>query len=251
MDEDHFRLGPAAMGAVPERTTDQEMFDTPWLAAARSDAHELTNDWIRADPWRVMRIQAEFVHGFDTLANIGPAMSVFGSARSGRQSSEYQEAVRMGELLAQAGYAVITGGGPGVMEAANKGATQAGGRSIGLGIELPFEQGLNSWIDTGIDFHYFFVRKTMFLKYSQGFIVFPGGFGTMDELFEAVTLVQTGKITKFPIVLVGTSYWQPLVQWLRDTMAREGKIASHDPDLLPICETPEEAIALITQVHER
>ena len=170
---------------------------------------------MHTDPWRVLRIQSEFVEGFGALAELGRAVSVFGSARTPRDSPEYALAMDVGRRLAEAGYAVITGGGPGSMEAANNGACEAGGVSVGLGIELPFEQGMNEWVDIGVDFRYFFARKTMFVKYAQGFVVLPGGFGTFDELFEALVLVQTRKVTSFPVVLLGTAYWAGLVDWLR------------------------------------
>ncbi|MGP5217912.1 TIGR00730 family Rossman fold protein [Arthrobacter rhombi] len=199
-------------------------------------------DFTHTDPWRVLRIQSEFVEGFGTLAQLGPAISVFGSARTPRDSERYQQGVDAGRLLGEAGYAVITGGGPGAMEAANKGACEAGAVSVGLGIELPFETGMNEWVDLGVNFRYFFVRKTMFVKYSQGFVVLPGGFGTLDELFEALTLVQTQKVTSFPIVLVGTAYWGPLVDWLRDTVAEEGAIGASDLDLIHLTDDVEDAV---------
>jgi uncharacterized protein (TIGR00730 family) len=208
---------------IQTSTTDQRLLDTRG-----------PSDWVHADPWRVLRIQSEFVEGFGMLAELGPAISVFGSARTGPGDPHYALAERVGAELARAGYAVVTGGGPGIMEAANKGCCEAGGVSVGLGIELPFEQGLNDWVDIGINFRYFFARKTMFLKYAQGFVVFPGGFGTFDELFEALCLVQTGKVTQFPVVLVGSSYWGGLVGWLRDTVADERKIASADLDLFRV-----------------
>src|SRR3954451_16926287 len=185
-------------------------------------------DFLRTDTWRVLRIQAELVEGFGLLADLPRAVSVFGSARTPRGSEYYEVGVQLGEALAQAGYAVITGGGPGAMEAANKGASLAGGISVGLGIELPFEQELNEWVDIGINFRYFFARKTMFVKYAQGFISLPGGFGTFDEVFEAVTLVQTQKVTSFPIVLLGRSYWNGLVTWMRDVVLDDGKISDRD-----------------------
>jgi uncharacterized protein (TIGR00730 family) len=193
----------------------------------------------------VLRIQAEFVEGFGSLAGLGPAVSIFGSARTRPDEAQYAAATTVAAALAEAGYAVITGGGPGIMEAANKGACQAGGTSVGLGIELPFEQGMNQWVDIGIQFRYFFARKTMFVKYAQAFVVFPGGFGTFDELFEALTLVQTGKVTSFPVVLVGTSYWGPLVSWLRDTVLAEGKLSATDLDLLHLTDDPQEAVAIV------
>src|SRR6266540_5565628 len=193
----------AARGA----TADQRLLDS-----------RLRHEWKTKDAWRALRILSEFVEGFDTLADLPQAVSVFGSARSKPDSAEWELAERLGAALAGAGFAVITGGGPGVMEAANKGATEAGGLSVGLGIELPFEQRINDWVDVGLNFRYFFARKTMFVKYAQAFIVLPGGFGTMDELFEALTLVQTGKVTSFPVVLFGTAYWAGLLDWLRTTM---------------------------------
>nr|NLD40081.1 TIGR00730 family Rossman fold protein [Actinomycetales bacterium] len=231
-----YRKGPVILRGelIPEETTDARLLRP----------HQET-DWLHMDPWRVMRIQAEFVEGFGALAKLGPAISVFGSARTRPDSATYELAVNVAERLVEAGFAVITGGGPGLMEAANKGAHDAGGISVGLGIELPFEQGVNNWVDLGINFRYFFVRKTMFVKYSQGFIVLPGSFGTLDELFEAVTLVQTQKVRSFPIVLVGREYWQGLKDWLTDVMVAEGTIGPGDPDLLPIVETAEEAVAVV------
>ena len=207
---------------------------------------EHSADWKHTAPWRVLRIQSEFVEGFEALAKVGPAISVFGSARTRPDEPWYQCAQRIGELLVQRGYAVITGGGPGVMEAANRGAWEAGGISVGLGIELPHEQSMNQWINRGVNFRYFFARKTMFVKYSQGFIVMPGGFGTMDELFESATLVQTGKIRSFPLVLVGTEYWSGLVEWIRSSMVNTGMISPGDVDLLHVVDDPEEAVRLAT-----
>ncbi|MEU1586402.1 TIGR00730 family Rossman fold protein [Micromonospora sp. NPDC005710] len=221
-------------GAIPSSTADQRLLDS----RGRSD-------WKTKDAWRALRILAEFVEGFDTLADLPSAVSVFGSARSLPDSAECQLAEQLGDALARAGYAVITGGGPGVMEAANRGASEAGGLSVGLGIELPFEQGLNDWVDLAIDFRYFFARKTMFVKYAQAFVVLPGGFGTMDELFEALTLVQTGKVTRFPVVLMGVAYWQGLIDWLRDTMAVTGKIGPVDLDLICLTDDVNEAVRYI------
>src|SRR5438309_10222629 len=181
--------------------------------------------FVDADPWRVLRIVAEFVWGSDALAPIPPAVSVFGSARIGQEDPLYEAARRVGSELAQAGLAVITGGGPGVMEAANRGCREGGGLSIGCNIELPFEQAMNAYVDLGIDFRYFFVRKTMFVKYAEEFVVFPGGFGTLDELFEALTLIQTGKVVHFPVVLFGTDYWTGLTGWLHDRVLAEHKLA--------------------------
>jgi uncharacterized protein (TIGR00730 family) len=220
---------------VPATTTDQRLLDSRGAT-----------DWVHEDPWRVMRIQAEFVEGFGALAELGPAISVFGSARTDRGHRDYARAEEVGRLLAQRRYAVITGGGPGAMEGANKGACEAGGVSVGLGIELPFEQGMNRWVDLGVHFRYFFARKTMFVKYCEGFIVLPGGFGTLDELFEAATLVQTRKVTHFPIVLLGTDYWSGLVDWLRGTVATAGAIAERDLDLFTVTDDPGEAVSIVT-----
>jgi len=201
------------------------------------------SDWVHTDPWRVLRIQSEFVDGFGTLAKLGPAVSVFGSARINGDDSIYATTEELAAKLVHAGLAVITGGGPGVMEAANKGAAEAGGVSVGLGIELPFESGLNPYVNLGINFRYFFARKTMFVKYAQGFVVMPGGFGTFDELFEALTLVQTRKVTSFPVVLVGTTYWQGLLNWLRGQPAACGCISTTDLDLLHVTDDLDEVVA--------
>ena len=208
------------------------------------DSHH-RGEWKTKDAWRALRILSEFVEGFDTLADLPPAVSVFGSARSKPDSPECELAADLGAALAEAGYAVITGGGPGVMEAANRGATEAGGMSVGLGIELPFEQGLNHWVDVGIDFRYFFVRKTMFVKYAQAFVVLPGGFGTLDELFEAVTLVQTKKVTRFPVILMGTAYWSGLIDWVKSTLLADGKVSPNDLELIMLTDDVEEAVQFI------
>src|SRR5690606_13992848 len=189
-------------------------------------------DFTHTDPWRVFRIMGEFVEGFDTLAKTGRAVAIFGSARVPPGHAQYHAAQETALPLAEAGCAVITGGGPGIMEAANRGAVDGGGVSIGCNIELPFEQGTNQWVEISVNFRYFFVRKTMFAKYAEAFIIFPGGFGTMDELFEALTLIQTGKIRDFPVVLVGTEYWRGMVDWIRDVMLHEGKVSPEDLDLL-------------------
>jgi uncharacterized protein (TIGR00730 family) len=220
-------------------TTDQRLLDSRG-----------PTDWVHTDPWRVLRIQAEFVEGFGALAELGPAIAVFGSARTPAEHPFYAIGEEAGRKLVEAGFAVITGGGPGAMEAANKGACEAGGVSVGLGIELPFESGLNQWVDKGINFRYFFARKTMFVKYSQGFVVLPGGLGTLDELFEALTLVQTQKVTSFPIVLIGTSYWQGLLGWLRDTALAEGKINEKDLDMMVLTDDVDEAVALMVAARE-
>jgi uncharacterized protein (TIGR00730 family) len=202
-------------------------------------------DWVHTDPWRVLRIQSEFVEGFGLLAELPRAVSVFGSARTPRDHPHYQAGVQIGAALAQAGFAVITGGGPGAMEAANRGASEAGGLSVGLGIELPFEQDLNEWVDVGIAFRYFFVRKTMFVKYAEAFVILPGGFGTLDELFEALTLVQTRKVTRFPVILFGTAYWSGLVDWIRTTMGATGTISPNDLDLFTVTDDVAEVVAVI------
>jgi uncharacterized protein (TIGR00730 family) len=207
--------------------------------------------FVDADPWRVLRILSEFVEGFDALASIPPAISVFGSARISRQDRLYEQARRVGRELARVGLAVITGGGPGVMEAANRGCREGGGLSIGCNIELPFEQGFNHYIDLGIDFRYFFVRKTMFVKYAEGFVVFPGGYGTMDELFEALTLIQTGKVHHFPVALFGSAYWDGLIRWLEDPVRSEGKIASTDLELFKVCDDAEEVVEHVSAVLRR
>ncbi|WP_434556961.1 TIGR00730 family Rossman fold protein [Tessaracoccus lapidicaptus] len=198
--------------------------------------------WSHLDPWRVLRIQSEFVEGFDALKELPPAVSVFGSARTSTDHPMYQAAVELGRGLVHRGFAVITGGGPGIMEAANRGAFEAEGTSVGLGIELPNEQGMNEFISLGVNFRYFFARKTMFLKYSQGFITMPGGFGTLDELFEALTLIQTGKVKNFPMVLFGRAHWAPLMEWVRDTMAEHGFIARSDLSLVTVTDDVEEAL---------
>jgi uncharacterized protein (TIGR00730 family) len=208
------------------------------------------SDWVHTDPWRVLRIQSEFIEGFGMLAELGPAISVFGSARTKPGDLMYAVAEELGRKLVGAGYAVITGGGPGVMEAANKGASQADGVSVGLGIELPFETGLNDWVDIGMNFRYFFTRKMMFVKYAQGFVVMPGGFGTLDELFEALTLTQTRKVTSFPVVLFDTSYWGGLVDWLRDTMLADGKISAADLEMFSVTDDVDEAVSYILKAGE-
>jgi uncharacterized protein (TIGR00730 family) len=204
-------------------------------------------DWVHTDPWRVLRIQSEFVEGFGLLAELPRAVSVFGSARTPRDHPHYEAGVRIGAELARAGYAVITGGGPGAMEAANRGASEAGGLSVGLGIELPFEQELNEWVDVGISFRYFFVRKTMFVKYAQAFVILPGGFGTLDELFEALTLVQTRKVTRFPVLLFGTEYWGGLLEWIRSTLIESATISADDVELFRLTDDVDEVIAVIQE----
>jgi uncharacterized protein (TIGR00730 family) len=234
------RQGPVTLTdkQIPATTTDQRLLD-----------RRGPSDWVHADPWRVMRIQAEFVEGFGLLAELGVAVSIFGSARTKPGAAEYQLAVEIAGGLVHAGYAIITGGGPGIMEAANKGANEAGGVSVGLGIELPLESGLNDYVNVGVEFRYFFVRKTVFIKYSQAFVVLPGGYGTMDELFEALTLVATGKITKFPIVLVGSAYWSGMLDWMKTTMLAEGNIGPEELALLRIADDPAEVVRIIKEAH--
>ncbi|TKB97864.1 LOG family protein [Pedobacter cryophilus] len=206
------------------------------------------------DSWQIFKIMAEFVDGFEKLAKIGPCVSIFGSARTKNENKYYQMAVETGRLLTERGYGVITGGGPGIMEAGNKGAFEAGGKSVGLNIELPFEQFHNRYIDRDkiLEFDYFFIRKVMFMKYSQGYIVMPGGFGTMDELFEAMTLIQTGKIARFPIVLVGTDYWSGLIDWIKGTMLeKEKNINAEDLNLFRLVDTAEEAAEHIFRFYDK
>ncbi|WP_416135182.1 TIGR00730 family Rossman fold protein [Bifidobacterium breve] len=205
-------------------------------------------DWLHMDPWRVLRIQSEFVDGFGALAELGPAVSIFGSARTQRTESDYKAARRMGSQIAKRNIAVITGGGPGIMEAANRGAALAGGKSVGLGTELPFEQGLNQWVNLGMSFRYFFVRKTMFVKYSSGVIVCPGGFGTLDEMFELLTLVQTHKVANIPVVLYGKDYWQGLFDWLDGPVAERGMISKIDPKLVTVTDDADEAVDVATSM---
>ncbi|WP_048556409.1 LOG family protein [Nostocoides japonicum] len=221
---------------IPSTTTDQRLLDDRG-----------PTDWLHSDPWRIMRMQSEFVSGFGALAELGPAISVFGSARSRPGDWAFDTGVALGAALVRAGYAVITGGGPGAMEAANRGAVEAGGTSVGLGIELPFEAGLNEYVDLGVNFRYFFVRKTMFVKYAQGFVVLPGGFGTLDELFEAVTLVQTRKVTSFPIVLLGRAYWSGLLDWLRTSALAAGTVNERDLELLSITDDVAEAVRIVVE----
>jgi uncharacterized protein (TIGR00730 family) len=221
-----------------ETTTDQRLLDSRG-----------PSDWVHTDPWRVLRIQAEFVEGFGMLAELPKAVTVFGSARTSRENPEYVLGQEMGAALARAGFAVVTGGGPGAMEAVNRGCSDAGGMSVGLGIELPFEQGLNPWVDLGINFRYFFARKTMFVKYSQAFVCLPGGFGTLDELFEALTLVQTKKVTKFPVVLMGTEYWGGLYEWLSKVVRDSGKIGDKDLALLHLTDEVDDAVKVVEEAY--
>src|SRR5215213_9922513 len=203
--------------------------------------------FLETDAWRSLRIMGEFVEGFDALADLGPAVSVFGSARLPADDPSYAQAEDLGRRLAGQGITVITGGGPGIMEAANKGAKDAGGESVGLAIELPHEQSTNPYCTRVLNFRYFFVRKTMFVKYAQGFVIFPGGFGTFDELFESLTLVQTGKIEHFPIILWGRDYWTPLLDWLKSQVAPHGMIASNDVELLKVTDDNDEIVGWIEE----
>jgi uncharacterized protein (TIGR00730 family) len=245
-------------GAKPRGATKR----TGRLTVRRDDTHAATRragrtedesllkrsprpEFLDSDPWRSLRILSEFVEGFDALASVGPAVSVFGSARIGPNHRNYKSARRLGQLLAKAGYAVITGGGPGVMEAANRGCHEAGGLSVGCNIELPMEQGLNPYVDLGVEFRYFFARKTMFVKYADAFVIYPGGYGTLDELFEALTLIQTKKIRDFPVVLIGSGYWEGMLEWIKGTLVKEAAINPEDVDLLRITDDEEEACTII------
>ena len=218
-------------------TEDEKLFSTKTAERPK---------FLEQDTWRVLRILSEFVEGFEALAGVGPAVAVFGSARTRPDTPEYELARHIGGNLARAGFAVITGGGPGSMEAANRGAHEAGGLSIGCNIELPHEQHLNPYVDLSIAFHYFFARKTMFVKYADAFVIMPGGFGTLDELFESLTLIQTGKIRNFPVVLMGHAYWDGLLAWMRDVQLPAGAIAEADLSLLRVTDDPAEAVAIIS-----
>jgi uncharacterized protein (TIGR00730 family) len=225
------------------QTQDEQLLQSPAETPARPD-------FTQSDPWRVFRIMGEFVEGFDTLARIAPAVTVFGSARVPPDHPQYALARETARLLGEAGFGIITGGGPGIMEAANRGAKDAGVESIGCNIELPFEQGTNAYVDIAINFRYFFVRKTMFVKYAEAFVIFPGGFGTLDELFEALTLIQTGKVRDFPVILVGTEYWGGLLRWVRETLLAEGKVSPDDVDLLVVTDSPAEVVRTVVECYE-
>jgi uncharacterized protein (TIGR00730 family) len=201
--------------------------------------------FLDSDPWRALRILSEFVEGFDAMANVGPAVTIFGSARTRRADPEYELARTIGRRLAEAGYAVITGGGPGTMEAANRGCREGGGLSVGCNIELPHEQGMNRYVDLGVEFRYFFARKVMFVKYADAFVILPGGFGTLDELFESLTLIQTGKVRHFPVVLIGWSYWTGLLDWIRGTLLARGAIEEADLELLQVTDDPDEVVRIV------
>lgn len=207
-------------------------------------------DFTLTDPWRVFRIMSEFVEGFDTLSHIPPAVAIFGSARAKPDDPSYIAAMETARLLAKSGFAIITGGGPGIMEAGNKGAQEGGNVSIGCNIELPFEQGPNPYLDISLDFRYFFVRKTMFIKYSEAFVIFPGGFGTMDELFEALLLIQTKKVSHFPVILYDSSYWAGLINWIRDSMLTSEKILPEDAGLLLLSDDPQEICKIVIDAYQ-
>jgi uncharacterized protein (TIGR00730 family) len=228
----------AARLGASRRTEDEKLF------SARSKERP---EFLETDTWRALRILSEFVEGFEALAGVGAAVAVFGSARTKETDPVWELSRHVGEVCAKAGFAVITGGGPGCMEAANKGAHEAGGLSIGCNIELPHEQHLNPYVDLSVQFHYFFARKTMFVKYADAFVIMPGGFGTLDELFESLTLIQTGKIRNFPVVLIGHAYWDGLVAWMRDVQLPSGAIAQKDLDLLRVTDDPEEAVQIIIE----
>jgi len=239
------RRGAVVIKGTPP-TGDVRMEDSKLLRSV-----EMRPGFQETDTWRTLRIMGEFIEGFDALAEVGSAVSIFGSARVGRRNRYYGAARRLGSALADQGFAIITGGGPGIMEAANRGAKEAGGLSIGCNIELPFEQGLNEYVDLGMEFRYFFVRKVMFVKYAEGFVIFPGGFGTLDELFEALTLIQTGKVQHFPLVLYGKDYWGGLLQWIRDKPLYEAKISPEDLDLLTVTDDVDEACEAMVRSHRR
>src|SRR5687768_3463402 len=230
MEEDQNEIGRA----VPGSTQDEQLLESP-----------RTDEFTHTDTWRVFRIMGEFVEGFDELASLTRGVSIFGSARSSPEDPYYQAAEHTAALLVREGFAVITGGGPGMMEAANKGAFEAGGLSIGCNIELPFEQGANPYLTRSLTFRYFFVRKMMFVKYSLGFIIFPGGFGTLDELFEALTLIQTRKIRNFPVVLFGSAYWNGLINWIKDFAMKEGKVSEKDLRLFHLTDSPSEVVQIV------
>ena len=249
MSEDN--EGQGSQQTIPPPPASKETEDERFLQSAVDELQERGLFRGGKDSWRVFRIMGEFVEGFDELSTLGPCVSVFGSARLTGADPAYDRCVETVRLLAEAGYGIITGGGPGIMEAANRGAQEVGTPSVGCNIELPFEQGLNDFIDIGIDFRYFFVRKTMFVKYAQAFVIFPGGFGTLDELFEALTLIQTRKVKNFPVILFDTNYWAGMMDWLRGTMLREGKISEEDFDLIYVTDSPEEVVAHVVSSQPR
>jgi len=226
-----------------------EVRKRPRITRLAEDFARLPDSTLK-DPWRVFRIMGEFVDGFDALARIGPAVSIFGSARTPRNDPDYRAASQTCRILAEAGFAIVTGAGPGIMEAANKGAQAGDGLSVGLNIELPFEQDVNRYVDLALTFRYFFVRKTMFVRYSEGFVIFPGGYGTMDELFEALTLIQTGKVHNFPLVIYNTDYHTDLIRWLKKTMLGGGKISPEDVAIISTANTPAQAAEIIIDAYQ-
>jgi uncharacterized protein (TIGR00730 family) len=236
---------PHRSGAVVMRGAEKRPTEDQQLLQEGADA-----SFLKTDTWRALRIMGEFVEGFDALAGVGKAVSVFGSARIGRGDPSYRVARSLARKLAKRGYAIITGGGPGIMEAANRGARDGGGVSVGCNIELPFEQGLNEFVTLGMEFRYFFVRKTMFVKYAEAFCIFPGGFGTLDELFEALTLIQTGKVQHFPVVLFGKAYWKGMLDWMRTTPLKEGKISPEDLTIFTVTDDVDEAVRVIIAHHD-
>jgi len=243
---------PAGQGWTPpggEPPPNGETEDERFLSSGFDRGFTGTEGNLAQDTWRIFRIMGEFVEGFEALAGRGPCVSIFGSARAWGTDPEYLACVETARRIGEAGFGIITGGGPGIMEAANQGAREAGVPSIGCNIELPFEQGGNPFVDIGVDFRYFFVRKTMFVKYSTAFVIFPGGFGTMDELFESLTLIQTGKIRNFPVVLFGSEYWGGLVDWLRESMLPAGKVSPEDLDLLYVTDDPADVARYIVEGH--
>jgi uncharacterized protein (TIGR00730 family) len=235
------RTGGIVRRGVERLVDDRKLLERP----------EATPEFLDSDPWRVLRIQADFVEGFDALAAIGPAVTFFGSARIRPPDPMYEAARALATALARRGFAIITGGGPGIMEAANRGAREGGGLSVGCNIELPFEQGLNAYVNLGIEFRYFFVRKTMFVKYAEAFVIFPGGFGTLDELFEALTLIQTGKVVHFPVIMFGSDYWEGLRRWIRERVLAEGKISPEDLDLMVVTDDITQAADIVQQFYQR
>ena len=235
---DDIRTDDRDYGGAPPASRETE--DERFLASGIRRGFTGAEGHLAQDSWRIFRIMGEFVEGFEALAGRGPCVSIFGSARSWATDQDYLACVETARRIGEAGFGIITGGGPGIMEAANQGAREAGVPSIGCNIELPFEQGMNHFVDIGVDFRYFFVRKTMFVKYAEAFVIFPGGFGTMDELFEALTLIQTGKIRNFPVVLFGSAYWSGLLGWIRATMLEAGKVSEGDIDLLYVTDEPED-----------
>jgi len=232
---------PGRAGRIPGRTEDDRLLTPP---------HPETMSTVNTDPWRVLRIMGEFVEGFDELADLGPAVTMFGSARTDPEDPVYHQAVETARLLGEAGFAIITGGGGGIMEAGNLGAATADAESVGLGIELPFEQKINEHVTRAIEFRYFFARKTMFLKYAQAYVIFPGGWGTLDEMMEALTLIQTHKIQAFPVIVFGSGYFEGLLDWFRAQLIPDGKISPGDMDLIHVVDEPEEVVRIVTDYYE-